>query len=406
MAETLLLYCPAPTCQQLAWEVRGGLQTLSGESSLEEAAEMAKGRRTLLLLPASEVTITRVQLPTKNRQRLAQAIPFALETELAQDVEQLHFAIGETDADNNTPVIVIARERLDAWLAHFESQDIEPMGVYVDLLTLPLQENHWCLFHDTNSLNVRSGKQSGFCADISSGADMLRLALTQTETAPEKLDIFQLAGSDPLPPLDSPVLESETTPLNNRVELIDLLAANLDPKQQINLLQGDFKRVDKLTLQWKRWLPAAILAGVAIALALALNIADYFSYQKQIEALDQRTRQAFQQAFPNIKRIVDPKVQMEQQLKAMRGGQQGGGAQFATLFVPAASVIQRSPNTQLENISYRDGHLDLQLTIKELQALEKLKKSIEEKALQVEIRAANASGNQVTSHLRISGGGR
>jgi MoxR-like ATPase len=201
-------------------------------------------------------------------------------------------------------------------------------------------------------------------------------------------------------------LEIENTPLQSRTELIELLANNLKLKQQINLLQGEYKKVDKLTLQWKRWLPAAILAAVAIALTLALNVADYYSYQRQSAELDTQIRQVFKQAFPNIKRIVDPKVQMEQQLKVMRGGSKGGAAQFASLFVPAASVIQTSPNTKLENISFRDGHLDLQLTIKELQALEKLKKSIEEKALKVEIRTANASGNQVTSHLRISGGGR
>ncbi|MGD8908470.1 MAG: hypothetical protein PVI92_03915, partial [Chromatiales bacterium] len=80
--------------------------------------------------------------------------------------------------------------------------------------------------------------------------------------------------------------------------------------------------------------------------------------------------------------------------------------QFTALFAPSAAVISSSPETRLENISFRDGQLDLQLTIKELQALEKLKKSIEEKRLSVEIRTANASGNQVTSHLRISGEGK
>jgi general secretion pathway protein L len=406
MAETLLLYSPDPESEKLAWEVHGGLQTLSGEASLEEVAEMAKGRRTQLLLPASEVTITQVQIPTKNRQRLLQAIPFTLETELAQDVEQLHFAIGTTDENNTTPVIIIARDRLEAWLSRFEAVGIEAMAIYIDLLALPLKKNHWTLFHDSDSLMVRSGDQSGFCTDSVNGPDLLGLALAQSETKPEGLNILQMEETAPLTLPESTDLEIENTPLQSRTELIELLANNLKLKQQINLLQGEYKKVDKLTLQWKRWLPAAILAAVAIALTLALNVADYYSYQRQSAELDTQIRQVFKQAFPNIKRIVDPKVQMEQQLKVMRGGSKGGAAQFASLFVPAASVIQTSPNTKLENISFRDGHLDLQLTIKELQALEKLKKSIEEKALKVEIRTANASGNQVTSHLRISGGGR
>ncbi len=407
MAETLLLYTSSPESDKLAWEVHGGLQTISGEASLQEVAEMAKGRRTQLLLPASEVSITQVQIPTKNRQRLMQAIPFSLETELAQDVEQLHFAIGTTDADNTTSVIVIARDRLEAWLSHFEAVGIEPMGIYIDLLALPLKQNQWTIFHDSDSLMVRTGDQAGFCADRSNGPDLLTLALAQSETKPEGLNILQMSDATPLAATDATeALEIETNTLENRSELIELLANNLNQKQQINLLQGEYKKVDKLTLQWKRWLPAAILAAVAIALTLALNVADYYSYQRQSAELDTQIQQIFKQAFPDIKRIVDPKVQMEQQLKAMRGGNRGGSAQFASLFVPAASVLKGSPNTQLENISFRDGHLDLQLKIKELQALEKLKKSIEEKALKVEIRTANASGNQVTSHLRITGGDR
>ncbi|MCU7844964.1 MAG: type II secretion system protein GspL [Candidatus Thiodiazotropha sp. (ex Monitilora ramsayi)] len=406
MAETLILYCPDITCHSVTWEVHGGLQTLSGEGSLEEIAELAKGRRTLLLVPANEVSITKVQLPTKNRQRLAQAIPFALETELTQEIEQLHFAIGATAGDNTTPVVVIGRSRLDTWLARLDEVGIEPLGIYVDLLTLPLIQDHWSLYLDDDALLVRSALSEGFSVDRSSGDDLIRLALAQCESPPVRIDIHHLDGTEPLPILESAEVERHTIPLKSRIELIELLAGNFKEKEQINLLQGDYKRVDKVTLQWKRWLPAAILATVAIALTLILNVTDYYSYRNQSAELDTKIRQVFQQAFPNIKRVVDPKVQMEQQLKAMRSGQRGGTAQFASLFIPAAAVIQNSPNTRLENISFRDGQLDLQLTIKELQALENLKKIIEEKALKVEIRAANASGNQVTSHLRISGGGK
>ncbi|MCU7830525.1 MAG: type II secretion system protein GspL [Candidatus Thiodiazotropha sp. (ex Myrtea sp. 'scaly one' KF741663)] len=406
MAETLIIYSSGLAGQAVTWQIQGGLQALSGEGDLAAAAELARGRRTLLLIPASEVLITKVQLPTKNRQRLMQAIPFALETELTQDVEHVHFAIGATDSDNITPVIVINRSRLDTWLSRLESAGIEPLGIYIDLLCLPLSQQHWSLYHDDATLLVRTGPFEGFSVGPASGVDLIQFALQQSETPPETLDVHQLEGAQSLSGLETVEAETHIIPLENQVQLTELMAGNLKEKQQINLLQGNYQRVDKLTLQWKRWLPAAILAGIALLLTLVMNVTNYYSYKQQSTELDTRIRQVFQQAFPNIKRVVDPKVQMEQQLKAMRSGQRGGAAQFASLFIPAASVIQSSPNTQLESVSFRDGQLDLQLTIKELQALENLKKTIEQKALSVEIRAANASGNQVTSHLRISGDGK
>jgi general secretion pathway protein L len=401
MAETLVIHCQDLAGTKVSWRLKGGLQTLTGSGTLEQAASLAKGRHVLALIPAEEALITEVTIPTKQRQRLLQAIPFALETELTQDVEHLHFAIGATTQNNVTPVIVISRVRIEKWLSSLESQGIEPRGIYLDLLSLPLQTDSWSLLAERGLLQIRSGPYKGFCTDLENAGDLLQIALQQADDhAPQKLTLYQLEPQTIALP-ETPV--TETIELESHEALIDLMATEAQETQPINLLQGDYKRVDKFTLQWRRWFPAAALASVALALSLVLNVIDYYHYQEQSRQLDQQIQQLFKQAFPNIKRIVDPKVQMEQQLKAMRGGSVGGGAQFATLFTPAAAIIKNSPNTRLENISFRDGQLDLQLTIKELQALEKLKQAIEKKRLKVEIRAANASGDQVTSHLRISG---
>lgn len=409
MAETLVVYWRHPDQNQVSWRIKGGLQTLSGEGTLSEIAEKARGRRTLVILPASEVLITQVRIPTRNRQRLVQAIPFTLETELTQDIEQLHFAVGQTDADNMTPVIVTARQSLDNWLSQLDSAGIEPLAIYIDLLCLPFKGNHWSLYLDNLNLLVRTGHSAGFTVDRPNCEEMLHVALQQAgDQSPECLDIYRPEKAAPLFPMDNlpATAELREFPLESSTQLTGLLADNLNEKQQINLLQGDYQRVDKMRLQWARWLPAAILAGVALLLNLTLNVSDYYNYRQQSADLDERIQQVFHQAFPDIKRVVDPKIQMEQQLKAIRGGQASGGARFANLFIPTASVIQESPNTRLESISFRDGQLDLQLTIKELQALENLKRTIEQNALTVEIRTANAAGDQVTSHLRISGEGK
>jgi len=399
VAETLVLHCQDLT-GPVTWCVQGGLQILTGSGSLEEAARLAKGRRVMALIPAGEALVTQVSLPTKNRQRLLQAIPYALETELTQDVELLHFAVGATDAANTTPVVVISRIRIEKWLSTLESQGIEPTGLYLDLLALPLPAEGWSLLDEGDRLQIRSGDYAGFCADRENAPELLQIAIRQAgDAAPKRIALYRFEDTMPAMPEG---IEASVVPLDSRESLTALMAKQLQEKPPINLLQGDYKKVDKFTLQWKRWLPAAVLAGVALLLSLTLNILDYYQYRRMSQQLEQRIQQVFRQAFPEIKRIIDPKVQMEQQLKALRGGQMGGAAQFAALFVPSAAVIKSNPETRLESISFRDGQLDLQLTIKELQTLEKLKQAIEEKRLAVEIRAANASGNQVTSHLRIS----
>ncbi|RLW57518.1 MAG: type II secretion system protein GspL, partial [gamma proteobacterium symbiont of Stewartia floridana] len=370
-------------------------------------AQQAKGRRTLVLAPASKILLTSVNIPTRNRQRLLQAIPFSLENELTEDIDDLHFAAGNMDSDNITPVAVIARSRLDQWLERLESAGIEPLGLYPDLLGLPMEDNAWCLYQSDHQLQIRTQSNLGYSVDGVNGGEFLKLVLQQAaESAPHKLILYRLEGSHAELDLETiaPDCEIITRELEQPGDLISLLADNLHEKQLLNLLQGEYQKVDKTTLQWRRWLPAAVLALVFIGLSIGASIQEYNQYDRQSKLLHAQIRETFQQAFPEVKRIVDPRAQMEQRLKSLQRGQSGSFAQFASLFVPSASVIKNSPNTTLENISFRDGQLNLQLTIKELQALETLKKTIESKRLTVEIRSANAADNKVTSHLRITGG--
>ncbi|MET0051095.1 MAG: type II secretion system protein GspL [Candidatus Thiodiazotropha sp.] len=406
MAEVIVLHCHDSRCGLVSWSIRGGVVNDTAEGTLEEAAQQARGKRTLMLIPASEVLLTQVRIPTRNRQRLLQAIPFSLENELTEDIDELHFAAGSIDAEQITPVMVIARQRLDDWLSRFEEVGLEPMGLFADLTCLPRQEKTWNLYQDEHCLLVQTQLNQGFSVDIMNAESVLDMALQQAqENAPEKLIVHHLEAVEPMAKLENIAADCEIIfqPIPSRSQLTALLASNLNEKTQINLLQGEYLRVDKMTLQWKRWLPAAALGAVFAGLSMATTVKDYYTYEQQSKSLDQEIRTTFQQAFPDIKRIVDPRVQMEQQLKALQGSG-AGFTQFATLFVPAAEIVKKAPNTTLESISFRDGQLDLQLTIKELQALEPLKNQLQAAGLNVEIRSANASGNQVTSHLRITGG--
>ncbi|MEJ2403363.1 MAG: type II secretion system protein GspL [Candidatus Thiodiazotropha sp.] len=405
MAEVFVLQCHDSRCEQVSWSIRGGPVNETAEGTLEEAALQARGRRTLVLIPASEVLMTHVRIPTRNRQRLLQAIPFSLENELTEDIDELHFAAGVMDDNQLTPVMVIARQRLEEWLSHLEEAGLEPMGLFVDLTCLPRPEGAWSLYQDPQFLLIQTQQNQGFSVDTMNAESVLGLALKQAqEHPPQKLVVHCLEGMEPIPNLDSIAPDCEITvqSVPSRSELTALLASNLNEKSRINLLQGQYLRVDKTTLQWKRWLPAVVLGAVFTGLSMATTVKDYYTYEQQSKALDLEIRKTFQDAFPDIKRIVDPRVQMEQQLKALQGSGKGF-AQFSNLFIPAAEIVNKAPNTTLESISFRDGQLDLQLTIKELQALEPLKSQLRAAGLNVEIRSANASGSQVTSHIRITG---
>ena len=103
------------------------VNAVSGE--LAQATAMATGRRVAVILPASEVLATDSDAPAKSAAKLAQVIPYALEERVADEIENLHFAIGERDADTGrVPVVVVARARIDARLAELRAAGLQSPG--------------------------------------------------------------------------------------------------------------------------------------------------------------------------------------------------------------------------------------------------------------------------------------
>ena len=70
-----------------------------------------------LLVPGEDVLHLAATLPSGSDSRLAQLLPFALEEQVAEDIESQHFAVGPSLPDGTTAVDVVARARMDEWLA-------------------------------------------------------------------------------------------------------------------------------------------------------------------------------------------------------------------------------------------------------------------------------------------------
>ena len=235
MAEILIIQCHDQSCNKANWLIKGGGDSETSEGTLSEAAKQAKGRRTLVLIPATEVLITEVRLPTRNRQRLIQAIPFSLENDLTEDIDQLHFAAGNIDSENLTPVIVIAKQKLEHWLQKLDSVGIDPIGIYPDLLCLPLTQDSWSLYQDSQILHARTNTNSGFSVDAINGTATVNLALQQaTEQAPKQINLYRLAGSPEL--VDLAQLDGDyeinTLDIDSHSQLTALLANHLVDKQR------------------------------------------------------------------------------------------------------------------------------------------------------------------------------
>jgi general secretion pathway protein L len=410
MAEAIALRLEDTEARKLSWRSLGrNLSSISfaGEGSPEEAADLLKGQRLHVIVPTEKLLLTQVEIPTKNTQRLLQAVPYTLENDLTEEVDQLHFALGNRNPNQSTPVAVINEKSLLGWLDNIVSMGTQPLGFFPDTLCLPLIPSHWSIYLEPERALVRTGQSAGFSTEPENLQTLLEIALSEAPTPPEQMDIWVASNFDQPSALllELEVLGIRLETVSDQAELTGLLADNLDAKQTLNLLQGKYKQVDRTTIQWRRWLPAIVVLGLLLVSNLALTLVEYMQYSGENQRLKAEIQQVFREALPETKRLVDPKVQMQQALRALNAAPQSGRHNFLKLLSGGAPAIMQSPGGEIENLSFRDGQLDIKLTINELQSLEKIKAAIEAKQFSVEIRSANATGKQVSAHLRISGEG-
>jgi len=127
---------------------------------------------------------------------------------------------------------------------------------------------------------------------------------------------------------------------------------------------------------------------------------EYQRLKDEREVLAQQVEQTFRQGFPDIKRIVNPKLQAERRLESMRGA--GGGAGFLTLLAEAGPVLKQVSGIQLRGLDYKGGKLVVGMQLKNLQQLDELEKKLKEKPeLSVEVLSASSRDKHVEARIRI-----
>ena len=131
---------------------------------------------------------------------------------------------------------------------------------------------------------------------------------------------------------------------------------------------------------------------------------DYFRLSRERDVLNTRIEEIYRETFPAAKRVVNPQVQMQQQLDQLQR-RQGGGSGFMTLLARAGDVLRSNKSIEIAGASFRAGRLDVDLTANNVQVLDELKQTLSGKGLNVEIQSATTDASQrVKSRLRIQGG--
>ena len=400
--------------QWLVWSPQQKEVIASGQldaiSQLGDIADYANQRTVNVLVPAVDVLMTEVAIPAGSSRQLSAVLPFLLEEELAQDVDNLHVHLLQKSGDM-AQVAVVEHQKVALWLAALDDAGIEAKALIPDCLCLPLFDNGFTAAEIDGLWLIRQSESLGIGAESAWLAPWLQSQSVPVVDSEESGDDSD--DQEPHAEADTPsgeLLVHYYTPAPEGMpgvwqaetpELVMQLLAQGATESKVNLLSGQYKQQPAWRKYLKPWRKVAIAAGVLLAVLAAEHVISVNAMEQQAQAYKAESERIFRQVLPQFQRVPSQsylKRQMESELSRLGGGGSTEGILYwlAELQPSLAKVSQLS----VQNFRYDQNRNEMrfQAIASEFQHFEQLRTLLDE-AFDVELGQLNREGNQVTGAI-------
>lgn len=313
----------------------------------EGLAAIAANKWVMVVVPPIEVLITSVTLPPLRFSQLAKAVPFALEDQLIDDIDNLHFAIGPQQPSGLVPVLIIGREKMTEWLLLMSTWQLAPDEMVPAIFTVPYRENALVAALGDQTI-VRTGRYSGLSTPISLLSQVIPFALSQDHTL-QSVVLYRetTLQTDVHLDVSIPVHEEVQTP----EERFQMMASALSEKSFINLLQSPFlvKKPKRFDLQSRLKIMGS-LAAIWILLLLFSPVVSAVMFQQASKKVNANIAAIYFKYFPKATGVMAPKERLQDKLQKMGNGLNLNKWLLVLGFLGDAA--KKTPGIQIKKLDY------------------------------------------------------
>lgn len=353
-----------------------------------QAATATQGK-TIIVLPCEQFSLHDVELPLLSDKKVRQALPFALEDNLTQPIEELHFSF---DRRYFTKGHYLACVCSQAYFLNVITQLTE-LAIHFDTITLDwfaLKQHESAvltraiLIHDESFQgSLDFGLAESYFKEIQS-KHVLYQFQDSANTNPTQKDLA----------LISPLISIEQCELPQEL----WLAQRLLEKKPMNLCQGTFAQ-KKASNRLKLWYYAAAgLFATWLITLLSINSYQLLRDNHEIKGLDSQIATIYRHFFPEAKQIINPRFRITQFLKSQASSSDEG---LWILLSKCTKIIQENPMT-LSQLDWQNHVLLVTFAVKDFKALDTFQSHLKQAGLHVKQTQAATKDEQVLSTLELS----
>ena len=389
------------------WLVAGNNATAAPELMVGDSerlqAQCNQANSVTLLAHAENISLKTVAFERHERKLLRQTIPYSLEDDCIDNIEEQHIALGNM-AKSVVPVAIIKRDILDQSLAEALPETLEINQLVSELFYIPLSNNSWSVVVDGDRWLVRSAQYEGFALEMDAATFALQLMLDEADQLPEQVIIYcQQAQQDAVAAQLPELLRGIAT--WQYQDYWSVIAAGLSQHQatpdSINLLQGDYAP----SLPWKRWWQTWKVATVLLAAAIIFQLLGSYTQLSVLEQNNLELRTEIEQVYRSViprGAVMDPERQLRRKVAALKGA---SGEGFVAMLSQIGPVLNAVNGLSLQSLNYNEKQSEVRITIlaSDFNDVETARANLAKLGLKAELTGSNAEGGKTRARLRIRG---
>lgn len=383
------------------WQLDGdGMVAACGCDTLVLLGQKYPGMPLRLLAPAGSVALLRVDLPSRRPAAIRAALPYALEEQLSQELDEVHLVAGPRREDGRLLAAVVDRQLLQGWLelvtrAGMRATALVPVALLFERWREPQQlvllPANWPQAEGA-LLALVPGQEAQLVESSLLGLWLPRTLAQLGEPAPGVVALGCDLSAAGLPAGVS--LQQQTAvdmqhwlqPMRNKVPL--------------NLLTGDFA-VREQSASWQRLRPLAWVAVLLLALGWLQLAAETWLLERQRMQTADAIDALFDTTLPGSTRVM-PVEQFRQLLGASASNSQSKPG-MGNLLYDVLDTLRQQPRVTLKQLRASGSELEMELELGSYAELEALREALAGRGtLQEQLQGADSAGESVSARLRVS----
>lgn len=334
-----------------------------------------------VIIPGQEVITLDVPLPDLPDEKLYPLIPAVIADMISEDVTQVHTALLPSPYDGKKRLLVTSQETMQQARQHCLDKGGIMTAAWPDYMLVPIPES-------VESLDPDVKAQHLICAIDDNGMVMARRGDGSGFTLEEALAKVMIDSEDYRAVVDT-------------VDREQLSSADTIPAGP-GLACGDFSPAPPLSSYFTLFRRGLIFAFAALCFWGGLLYWQTDQLQQARSDHDKAAAALFQQAFPDVKRVVNVEAQLRNKLAGMGGA--GAGDDFLSISRPLFGALDRSQGVRLDSLLFdqgRSGGLQIMVSALDFAAIETFKQFLNQQGFVIDDRGSQMQEGQVISTMSL-----